>query len=256
MKLLIKKTLYLLLLFPVMLSAQINESDSLKIKADLSLTGFWQGGNVETLIFRAKSGVTYKPWKKWVVKTQNSYVYQEFGKVKADADFLSLNFLYFNPEKKIYPQLLGFLSTNFRREINARSLLGGGVTWQAYKKDKDWLKFSLTSEYEQTNFNNTNFNLNEYDGRDEIDTWRGTVWVSGKYYLFKDKVILSHESYIQPSIEESNNYRWQADFGMEFPIWKFLNFKINYLRTYESIVIEGQKREDQFLTFGFTLKSY
>ncbi len=256
MKLLMKKTLYLLLLFPVMLSAQINESDSLKIKADLSLTGFWQGGNVETLIFRAKSGVTYKPWKKWVVKTQNSYVYQEFGKVKADADFLSLNFLYFNPEKKIYPQLLGFLSTNFRREINARSLLGGGVTWQAYKKDKDWLKFSLTSEYEQTNFNNTNFNINEYDGRDEIDTWRGTVWVSGKYYLFKDKVILSHESYIQPSIEESNNYRWQADFGMEFPIWKFLNFKINYLRTYESIVIEGQKREDQFLTFGFTLKSY
>lgn len=256
MKLLIKKTLYLLLLFPVILSGQINESDSFKIKADLSLTGFWQGGNVETLIFRAKSGVTYKPWKKWVVKTQNSYVYQEFGKVKADADFLSLNFLYFNPEKKIYPQLLGFLSTNFRREINARSLLGGGVTWQAYKKDKDWLKFSLTSEYEQTNFNNTNFNLNEYDSRDEIDTWRGTVWVSGKYYLFKDKVILSHESYIQPSLEESNNYRWQADFGLEFPIWKFLNFKINYLRTYESIVIEGQKREDQFLTFGFTLKSY
>lgn len=95
-----KKILYFLLLFPIWLSAQINESDSLKIKADLSLTGFWQGGNVETLIFRAKSGVTYKPWKKWVVKTQNSYVYQEFGKEKADADFLSLNFLYFNPEKK------------------------------------------------------------------------------------------------------------------------------------------------------------
>ena len=246
MKLLMKKTLYLLLLLPVMLSAQINESDSLKIKADLSLTGFWQGGNVETLIFRAKSGVTYKPWKKWVVKTQNSYVYQEFGKVKADADFLSLNFLYFNPEKTIYPQLLGFLSTNFRREINARSLLGGGVTVQAYKKDKNWLKFSLTSEYEQTNFNNTNFNLNEYDGKDEIDTWRGTVWVSGKYYLFKDKVIVSHQSYIQPSLEESNNYRWQADFGLEFPIWKFLNFKINYLHTFESIGTKPKTRRPVF----------
>ena len=126
-----KKILYFLLLFPIWLSAQINESDSLKIKADLSLTGFWQGGNVETLIFRAKSGVTYKPWKKWVVKTQNSYVYQEFGKEKADADFLSLNFLYFNPEKKIYPQLLGFLSTNYRREISSRSLLGGGESWKA-----------------------------------------------------------------------------------------------------------------------------
>jgi hypothetical protein len=256
MKLLFKKTLYLLFLFPILLFGQINESDSLKIKANLSLTGFWQAGNVETLIFRAKSGITYKPLKKWVVKTQNSYVYQEFGKEKADADFLSLNFLYFNPEKKIYPQLLGFLSTNYRREISSRSLLGGGVTFQVYKKDKNWLKFSVTSEFEQTNFNNTNFNLNAYDGNNEIDTWRGTIWVNGKYYLFKDKIILSHESYVQPSLEESDNYRWQADFGLEFPIWKFLNFKINYLRTFESIVIEGQKREDQFLTFGLTLKSY
>lgn len=251
-----KNILCVLLGLPLLLSAQINESDSLKIKANLSLTGFWQGGNVETLIFRAKSGVTYKPWKKWVLKTQNSYVYQEFGKEKADADFLSLNFLYFNPEKKVYPQILGFLSTNFRREISSRSLIGAGITWQAYKKNKDWLKFSLTSEYEQTNFKNTNFNIDAYDSNNEINTFRGTVWVNGKYYLFKDKVIITHESYIQPSLEESDNYRWQADFGLEFPIWKFLNFKINYLHTFESIVVEGQKREDQFLTFGLTLKSY
>lgn len=251
-----KKILCVLLGLPLLLSAQINESDSLKIKANLSLTGFWQGGNVETLIFRAKSGVTYKPWKKWVLKTQNSYVYQEFGKEKADADFLSLNFLYFNPEKKVYPQILGFLSTNFRREISSRSLIGAGVTWRAHKKNKDWLKLSLTSEYEQTNFKNTNFNIDAYDSNNEINTFRGTVWVNGKYYLFKDKVVVSHESYIQPSLEESNNYRWQADFGIEFPIWKFLNFKINYLHTFESIVVEGQKREDQFLTFGLTLKSY
>lgn len=247
---------YVLCFLPTLIFAQINESDSLKIKADLSLTGFWQAGNVETLIFRANSGITYKPWRKWVVKTQNSYVYQEFGKTKADADFLSLNFLYFNPEKRIYPQLLGFLSTNFRREISSRSLLGAGVTWQAYKKNKDWLKFSLTSEYEQTNFKSTDFNISTYDGNKEINTLRATIWVNGKYYLFKKKVIFSHESYIQPSLEESDNYRWRADFNLEFPIWKFLNFKINYLRTFESIVIEGQKREDQFLTFGLTLKSY
>ena len=251
-----KRIVLYILILPFGLFAQINESDSLKIKADLSITGFWQGGNVETLIFRTKSGVTYKPWEKWVLKTQNSYVYQEFGKVKADADFLSLNFLYFNPEKKVYPQLLGFLCTHLPREINARSLLGGGVTVQLYKKDKNWLKCSVTTEYEQTNFNNTNFNINAYDGMDEINTWRGTIWVSGKYYLFKDKLIFSHESYMQPSLEEKNNYRWQADMALELPIWKFLNFKVNYLHTFESIVVQNQKREDQFLTFGFTLKSY
>jgi len=112
------KFLYFLLFFPMLLSAQINESDTLSIKAKLSLTGFYQGRNVETIIFRAKSDFSFKPLKNWVFKTQNSYVYQEFGKEKADEDILSQNFFYLNPDRKLYPLLLGFISTNFRREID------------------------------------------------------------------------------------------------------------------------------------------
>ena len=251
-----KKLLLLFLFSPIFLLAQINESDSLKLKADLSLTGIWQGGNVETLIFRAKSEITYQPWRKWVFKTRNSYVYQAFGKQKADEDILSLNFIYFNPERRIYPLLLGFVSTNFRREIDLRYLYGGGVTFQLLDKKEHWLKVSISSEYERTNFSKTDFNIIDYDGRSTINTFRGTLWINGKYQLFKNKMILTHESYFQPSLEESNNYRWRADFGLELPIWSFLNFKVNYLHTFESIVIENQKREDQFLTFGFTIKNY
>ncbi len=251
-----KKALCFFFCIPVFISAQINESDSLNLKANLSLTGFWQSGNVETLIFRAKSDFSFKPWKKWVFKTKNSYVYQEFGKEKADEDILSLNFLYFNPKRRIYPQILGFVSTNFRREIDLRQLYGVGVTYQIMNHKKHWLKLSLSSEYEQTDFAKTDFNRSDYNGSTSIDTFRATVWVNGKYYLFKDKVILSHESYFQPSLEQSDNFRWQTDFNIELPIWKFLNFKINYLHTFESIVIAGQEREDTFLTFGFTIKNY
>lgn len=251
-----KRILYCFWLLPLLINAQINESDTLNLKANLSLTGFWQSGNVETLIFRAKSEVSVRPWKKWVFKTSNSYVYQEFGKEKADEDILSLNFLYFNPEKPVYPLLLGFISTNFRRKIDLRSLVGAGVTFQVWKKEKSWLKFSLSSEYEQTNFNQVIFNKSEYDGSNSIDTFRATLWINGKYHLFKGKVILGHESYFQPSLERSNNFRWRSDVSLELPIWKFLSFKTNYLNTFESIVIENQKQEDRFLTFGLTLKSY
>lgn len=251
-----KKILYYFLFSPIFLSAQINESDTLNVKASLSLTGFYQGGNVETLIFRAKTDLSFKPWKNWVFKNQNSYVYQAFGKKKADEDILSLNFLYLNPERKIYPFVLGFVSTNYRREIDLRYLLGAGATFQILNKANDWLKLSVSSEYEQTNFSETNFNYLEYDGSQSINTIRGTIWVNGKYHVFKDKIILNHEIYFQPSLEKSNNFRWQADIGLELPIWKYLNFKINYRHTFESIVIETQKQEDRFLTFGFTLKSY
>ncbi|PKG43969.1 DUF481 domain-containing protein [Psychroflexus sp. MES1-P1E] len=250
------KFLYFLLFFSPLLSAQINESDTLSIKANLSLTGFYQGGNVETIIFRAKSDFSFKPLKNLVFKTQNSYVYQEFGKEKADEDILSVNFLYLNPDRKVYPLLLGFISTNFRREIDLRSLVGAGVTYQIVNKKSHWLKLSLSSEYEQTAFGETNFNRSDYDGSESINTFRGTVWVNGKYNLFKKKVILKHELYFQPSLEQSNNFRWQADLALELPLWKFLNFKINYIHTFESIVIENQSQEDRFLTFGFTLKSF
>ncbi|MFK7951798.1 MAG: DUF481 domain-containing protein [Ekhidna sp.] len=251
------KRIFLFLSFsPLFLTAQIHESDSVKLKAELSLTGFLQDGNVETKIFRAQTDVSYQPWKKWVFKTKNSYVYQAFGGTKADEDILSLNFLYFNPHRKLYPLVLGFVSTNFRREIALRSLFGAGVTYQILQSKDNWLKVSISSEYEQTDFNEFNFNESFYDGSQSINTFRGTIWVNGSYQFFNKKLILTHESYIQPSLQRADNYRWQADLGLEFPIWKFLNFKVSYRQTFESIVIENQKQEDKFLTFGLSLKSY
>jgi len=54
-----KKICYLIVLLPFCLSAQSNESDTLKWKASLGLTGFYQQGNVETAIFRAKAEMGY-----------------------------------------------------------------------------------------------------------------------------------------------------------------------------------------------------
>ena len=251
-----KRLLVLVFVFPLLLSGQTDESDTLKLQAGLSLSGIYQGGNVQTVIFRANSDLSYNPWRKWVFKTKNSYVYQEFGKQKADEDFLSLNFIYFNPKQKIYPLLLGFVSTNFRRQIELRSLFGAGVTFQVLKKKDNWLKIALSSEYEQTDFNNDTFIRPAYNGSRSINTFRGTIWINGKYHIFNKKLIVSHESFYQPSLERGDNYRWRADLGLEIPLTKYLNFKTNFLHTYESVVVESQRQEDNLLTFGFTLKNY
>ena len=252
----VKRLVLILLLCPFSLSAQLDESDTLEIQGKLSLSGFWQRGNVQTSIFRGRTDLSVRPWKKWVYKNTNSYVYQAFGKEKADEDFLSLNFLYFNPHRKIYPLALGFLSTNFRRAIDSRYLLGAGATYELLRTEKKMLKFSLTCEYEATNFNETTFNRPEFNGKEEINTVRGTIWVNGKYQLFEKRLIITHESYFQPSLGNSENFRWRAEVGLEMPIWKSLNFTTNYIHTFESIVIVDQVQEDQFLTFGFSLKSH
>ena len=248
--------IWLLVLLPITFHGQLKPKDSTKVKADLSVTGFWQGGNVETLIFRTTGNVSFNVLDDVKFRTQNSYVYQAFGGDKADEDILSLNFINFFPDKRIHPLVLGFFSTNFRREIDYRYLAGGGFSYSILKKTKQQLNMSLTAEYEHTEFDTTDFNENEYDGLSEINTWRSTLWMKGRYKLFKEKMIVTHEMFFQPSLEASKNFRWRLDLGLEFPVWKWMNFKINYLRTYESIVVAGQLQEDEFLTFGLTLKNY
>lgn len=246
-----------LLVIPFSVNAQENsEQDSLNWKVDLSLSGIYQAGNVETKIFRASTNFTIKTYKQWVFETKNSYVYQEFGKTKADEDILSLNFLNFNPTKKLYPLMLSFISTNYRREIDLRYLIGVGVSYRIVDKEDHSLIFSLSTELEHTEFGRSTFNKTEYNGDASIRTFRGTFWVNGTYELIAEKLIVSNETYYQPSLSLDNNYRWQSNTSLHFPIWDFLDINITYLYTYENIVIVGQKPEDRFLTFGFTLKGY
>ena len=236
--------------------AQVKDKDSIKLRMDLSLTGFWQGGNVETLIFRAANKFDYQFAKNVKFRSQNSYVLQEFGRVKADEDILSLNFVNINTHKRLHPLALAFFSTNFRRKIDYRYIVGGGLSYQLLKKKKHNIIMSLTGEYEHTDFETTDFKIDDYDGYTAINTWRSTLWFQGEHQLFSGKMIFKHEFYFQPSLQDSDNFRWRGDVSLELPIWDFLNFKINYYRTYESVVVEPQLPMDEFLTFGFTIKNY
>ncbi len=235
---------------------QVNESDSLNFKTDLSITGFLQQGNVQTIIFRAVSNTSFKINEQLLFKTQNSYTYQEFSKTKADEDILSLNFLYLNPLKKVYPLALGFISTNYRREIDIRYLVGAGASIRAINDKRNRLEFSLTSEFERTQFRSSLFNRSQYNGEASISTLRGTFWMKGRYVMMQNKITLLHESYYQPSLFERDNYRWRADIGIEFSMLKNLALTLNYLQTFESVVMVNQKRRDRFLTVGFSVSSY
>jgi hypothetical protein len=250
-----KQVLLVFLLMPFLMQAQINESDTVNIQSSLTLSGLWQRGNVQTSIFRGRTDFVAKAGNRWSYKNTNSYVYQAFGMQKADEDILSLNFLYLDSDKKVYPLVLGIFSTNYRRQISRRYLLGAGLTFQLIQNEKYWLKLSVSSEFENTVFKTSQFNLSEFSGRSTIRTLRGTLWLNGRHKVFSDKVILTHESYYQPSLEKASNYRWQVSLGLAFPISKQLSFNVNYIDTFESVVVASQQQNDSFMTLGFTLKT-
>lgn len=247
------KTLLLIIIFLWSLGksfAQLNESDTTKFQLRASVTGNYQQGNVEVLNLKSKLDFTFSPHKNWVLKSQNSYLYQAFYSVKADNDIFSRNYMYYKPQHKIYPFAMAYISTNYRRKINNRYFVGAGATFQLINTKNNVLKLSMSAVYEATKFTSTNYNFAEYNGDKNIHLWRGTIYVSGWNYLLDKHIRLYYDAYWQPALNNSNNYRTQVDAGIDFPIWKGLSFNAIYAFTHENVVIEKVKQEDKILTFG------
>jgi Protein of unknown function, DUF481 len=231
-------------------SAQINESDTVKLQLRASVTGNYQQGNVNILAIRSKIDFTFSPVKDIVFKSQNSSLYQEFSSKKADNDLFSRNYFYYRPQRKIYPFAIAYISTNYRRRIDARMFSGAGITWQAVNKRYHVIKLSASAVYETNTFNGSSYNYAEYNGNNKINLWRGTLFMGGWNYLLNKKLRFYYDGYWQPALNNKNNYRTQFDAGVDFPVWKGLSFTALYTFTHENVTISNIKKEDKIVSFG------
>jgi hypothetical protein len=239
----------LLLLSWASLSAQLNESDTLRYQLRTTLTGNFQEGNVTFTTVRGKLDFSYKPHPFWVFKTQNSSLYQAFG-VKVDNDVFSRNYLYFKADNRVYPFGIAYISTNYRRKIDSRFFAGAGGTWRVIRQKQHELKLSASTVYEETAFNGTTFNYEEFDGKNKLAVWRGTLYMAGTHVLFEKKARFYYDAYWQPAFSNTNDYRTEFDVGLDFTLWKGLSFNVLYTYKHENIVVTKIKTDDKILTFG------
>lgn len=236
------------------LFGQINESDTLLLQYRAALTGNAQTGNLKALTLIGRLDISVAPSGRWAFKTQNASRYQAFFGRKADNDFLSQNFVYVGQQRVLYPFAMAFLSGNFRRKIDFRWFAGPGVTWQALRRPGQLIKVSLSGVYESTRFAGETYNRPSYNGSRWIETWRATARIFGQHRLLQQRLRLYYEAYLQPSIEQSDNFRWLADWGLEMPVWKGFSFNTHFTYTHENIVIESVKQNDLILTFGIAFR--
>jgi Protein of unknown function, DUF481 len=229
--------------------AQLNESDTFRFQVRTTLTGNFQKGNVKVTTIRSKLDIAFAPNSLWVFKTQNNSLYQSFA-AKADNDLFSRNYIYYKPKKKIYPYAIAYISTNFRRKIDSRYFAGAGATWQIINQEKHILKLSANAVFERTNFNGNSYNFPEFNGKDESSVWRGTFFLSGFHTFLEKHIRLYYDAFWQPAFENSKDYRFEYEIGMDFPVWKSLSFNCLYNYKHENVVVQKIKQDDIILTFG------
>lgn len=241
---------------PIVLSqlatAQINESDTMRLQLQLSLTGSYQKGNVEILTILSRNEFLIRLFPNWVFKTQISSLYTEFSDKKIDNNIFSRSALYYKPYKRVFGYVSPFVSTNYRRKIQFRYFIQSGPTWQAIRNETMVVKLSTNLVYESTLFTDTVFNESSYNGNERISLWRSTIYVGGWVFALQHKLRINYEFFWQPALDNSKNYRTQFEAGLNYPIWKGLGINVVYIYSHENVVVEGIKKDDRILTFGLS----
>jgi hypothetical protein len=244
--------LAVVLLFADTASAQINESDTAVFQSRISFTGNYQSGNVEILTLRTKAELLWAPLPDLVFKSQNNSLYQNIYAVKADNDLFSRNYLYFSPHRKIYPYLIGYISSNYRRKIDFRYFAGAGLTVQLLRNQKQLLKLSGNLVYEKTVFADTVFNDAHYNGLSRQSLFRATAYMNGWVLLFQKKLRLAYDVYWQPALSRISNNRLSAEITADIPLYHGLSFTLLHRWTNETVVVRRVQSNDQLLTWGLS----
>ncbi|HMO39733.1 MAG TPA: DUF481 domain-containing protein [Saprospiraceae bacterium] len=241
---------FLICFISIKMDAQLNESDTLGFQMRAGINGIYQTGNVNLGVLRTRIEFFAKLSSDFKFKTQNNTLYQEFSKRKADNDINSRNYLYYKPERRVYPFIMAYAQTNFRRQIANRFFSGAGVTWQLAQQPKAVFKLSGSMVYEATRFTNDIFNEPYYSGRNVIAIWRPTLYMAGVHKIADEKINIHYNASWQPGIDQVSNQRLQAELGIDCALWKGLALTANYLYINEQIVPEKVLPYDGILTFG------
>lgn len=236
------------------LSAQLNESDSIRWQVKFNATASVLDGNVARTLLLTRIEVAHAN-ERWGISTRNDYQYGRTFYNLTENDVISYNFIYIKPLAKVYPYVMGLVETNLRRRIDFRYQVGPGVSWNVVRKKTSFVKLSVTGTYENTQYNGSVFDNEQYNGYTVLDTWRLTGRIFGKHRLL-DKVRISYEFWWQQSLSDRVNYRFHTEEAVELPVTKHIAFRTAVRYSYENIELVGLKPYDLFWTYGLTITNF
>lgn len=218
-----------------------------KLKTSLNITGALSDGNVNRRLINISSNFAHQgDLMEYNLSPQYSYGIQN-GELRED-DFLGA--FAFNVFQKRVVYLLGFgsIQTSNLRKINFRWESGGGVGFHIVRQKQ--VTFSITQAliYENTDFIS--------EETDDIETARLSTRFKGGYKLFNQKLKINHVLFVQPSVIDSDNFRFSGNLSIQLPLNRFLSFTILANNTYESVVAEGRLNNDFNIQVGFTLDNF
>ena len=146
-------------------------------------------------------------------------------------------------KRKTYVFGLATVEISNLRGIDLRQLAGAGVGYRLLQTERNSLTLTNAIIHESTDFKE----------RPTIVTQRNSLRVKGNHKLLRDKLRFSHVTFVQPSLEDFSNLRWNTLLSLELPLTSWVSIRTSFANTYESEVEATRRHHDSQLTFGVSL---
>ena len=217
-------------------------------KYKIALDGTLMTGNVERKLGIFRTDIAHiDSVFEFAMSPRFAYGEQN-GKLAEREYYTDLTAILF-PKNKIYALAFGILEQSNLRAIQFRSQAGGGIGFHIFQKPNNLLSITNVIIHEKTDFQDDT-------KKPTIELARNSTRLKGKHTLVAKKLTFSHVSFLQPSITDIKNLRWNTLLTLEVPITNSFRFRVTYEQFYESNVVNNRKNSDTRLVVGLALANF
>lgn len=251
-----KSLLFLVLLLPPILHAQTDtaqpKKDPLIIKYLVSSDFTFTLGNLNSFTTINKGQLDLE---RRVIgsKMMAQYRYGVIDSTVNSNELTTSLMISLFPQNKVYGFVNGGFETSFLRGISYRGYGGLGAGFRVIKTESHQFEPYINFIYEYNKYRepievtpDTSFVL---------QTFRGVIGWTGIHKVIKNKMAIAHNFKYQQSLTKAENFRFEGNIAITYPIIKILAVKAGFTGTYENVVPDARKNADFIWTIGIALSN-
>ncbi|MEO5893148.1 MAG: DUF481 domain-containing protein [Ferruginibacter sp.] len=184
--------------------------------------------------------------KKITFNSASSWVYGEQQHQLTNNDFsTALDANWYRPGKKLYYWGLGTFESSYSLKVNNRVQMGAGIAYKLVDRPDFFINLSDGILYEFANLELTD------STKDIYSTFRNSFRFRFRY-VYRDRITLENISFLQNSLQESDDYIISTTTNVSVRLVKWISFtsSLKYNK------VTRNRRDNLLVTFGITAEKY
>ncbi len=184
------------------------------------------------------------------LKTNVLYNYAELNGTTLNGDLWAKNAVTLLPKSTLPIQWLAGGESSKIRQLPSRYQTGLGINLKLIDQKTNDLNLGLNGVYDRTRYEGVTFVNDAVETTNTRTIYGPLVQLSGRHELSEGRILLTYDVSALLAVNKRNDYRFNTIGALVFPVIKGIDLRATMIYSYESVILQGTKPSDLFITFG------